>query len=783
MAFAIKNIFQKGASPDPSQADDRQAPGSSPFSAAHTPPSPSAFNPGFGGALFKTLGSEPLDSAPVSVRPGGSPFAQHSAADSTVLTVADLLPVLPPELARVNGAMPDQPVALAPHVLETAISSGQLAVPIFEVYRVCPALFQTPVSPHDPRMVSLPRGKLPNLIASHTGALKPPQAEASPFSHVPQSGGSPFAPALPEVPPAGMMTQGMRPAGALPPRRPPGTPPAIPTQADFIGGNQASGGLSLPNYDQPQPASSFQASPFSAMQSPSSSPVPGQTSLLFSSPQPPSDPELAALPEAPSPFAATAYPFAPAQPMAPPPASPFSFPMPASPQAPSGTSPFAAAVAPFEVAPQPPAPELPKLGQLPFAAPQSPPPMPGASPFGASQPMGPPTTQVSRPMEAAGAHSNEMLQVSLAAVLRGHGAQDLGFDPNFIPAWINTKLPASMVQPQLASGQVSLDLGTIIDGTEPTFRSVIAHGRRGYTVRMPASDVFQTGGAPATSEPSPFAMPTAQQPSPFAPAPSMVSPLPGLVQPLASVSRPFNPPPAPEPQPLPPAKPEGMGSEQLFGEHPFAAAPPRPMFSPVTSGVQPLPEILSPAMPGNPILEQAAMPFSPTRDSNRAPSAPLFKTSSPAPATEFKPAQPSVSGGAVMGLSGAGDSEQMLLRALLGHTGKLDAAQVVKRTSQLPGIIACVNVRHGQVHGEAEASKAAQDFRDQAADISRSMRTLAGVIGIDAETLSIAAGERTITFCFQPDNAFGVLHQDNEPASGLREKITLIGREVAKLPA
>jgi hypothetical protein len=225
-----------------------------------------------------------------------------------------------------------------------------------------------------------------------------------------------------------------------------------------------------------------------------------------------------------------------------------------------------------------------------------------------------------------------------------------------------------------------------------------------------------------------------------------------------------------------------MGSEQLFGEQPFAAAPPRPMFSPLTSGVQPLPEILAPAMPSNPIMEQASLSLSPARDSNRAPSAPLFKPSSSAPATEFKPTQPSIPGAAVMGLSAAGDSEQMLLRALLGHTGKLDAAQVVKRTAQLPGIIACVNVRHGQVQGEAEASKAAQEFRDQAADISRSMRTLAGVIGIDAETLSIAAGERTITFCFQPENAFGVLHQDNEPASGLREKITLIGREVAKLP-
>jgi len=72
------------------------------------------------------------------------------------------------------------------------------------------------------------------------------------------------------------------------------------------------------------------------------------------------------------------------------------------------------------------------------------------------------------------------MDISLAAVLKGQTPQDLGFDPNFIPAWINTKLPAATVRQQLSSGQVVIDLGSIIDGTENTFRTVIAHGRREY---------------------------------------------------------------------------------------------------------------------------------------------------------------------------------------------------------------------------------------------------------------------------------------------------------------
>jgi hypothetical protein len=63
------------------------------------------------------------------------------------------------------------------------------------------------------------------------------------------------------------------------------------------------------------------------------------------------------------------------------------------------------------------------------------------------------------------------------------------------------------------------------------------------------------------------------------------------------------------------------------------------------------------------------------------------------------------------------------------------------------------------------------------------MRTLAEVTGLDAETLSIATNERLITFCFQGASAFGVLHTDKTPPPGLREKITLLSREVGRMSA
>ena len=78
--------------------------------------------------------------------------------------------------------------------------------------------------------------------------------------------------------------------------------------------------------------------------------------------------------------------------------------------------------------------------------------------------------------------------------------------------------------------------------------------------------------------------------------------------------------------------------------------------------------------------------------------------------------------------------------------------------------------------------KAAQDFKSHAAETARSMRSLASLIGFDgAETLSITSGDRLITFSFADALAFGVLHADREPASGLRDKITLIARELTAL--
>lgn len=125
----------------------------------------------------------------------------------------------------------------------------------------------------------------------------------------------------------------------------------------------------------------------------------------------------------------------------------------------------------------------------------------------------------------------------------------------------------------------------------------------------------------------------------------------------------------------------------------------------------------------------------------------------------------------------------MLLHALLCTDEDLHPQRVVELTCALPGIAACICIDGDQLYSHCGAHKPqARDFERQAADMAHHLRSLAPLIGIaTAETFTLNAGDRLITFCFprhEEGPTFGVLH-DDEPSMGLREKITLIARELS----
>jgi len=475
MSFSFRSMFQ--TNPDSRQDADPAMPRNlqSAFSTpAQSPPSHmsasapplNAASP-FGAPLFKFAQGEVIHTASLQQ----SPFAVSlSSRTSVPLTVADLLPLLPPEIAR-HGALPmEQPVAVSPQVLNEALRGGQAALPIFEIYRVCPALFQTPISPQDPRMIPLPTSKLPYLIAATT--------QASTMTAQPAISASPFAMPVPsQEAPASVMTAA--PSGMILPPRRQGPPPPL---ADVPNREATAPQLSLPGQTA-KAAPAFPMSPFAAVGSQinqityESQALPLTASSFGQSQQP--TPTASPFGQAIAPASAHSYGQKPQTGLAP---SPY-----------AQMSKAASAQSPFGQAPASANPMQSPLGSL-FGANAVPTgePAPDVAPARLAQPHG-------RPMASAPSASGPLVRICLANLLKSYTSTELGFDPIVVPGWITTALPSVMIQ-ELASSQMPVaQLGLFIDGiTDIGFRNVLNTAKRDFQLRILAEDL-QTAMAGASA--------------------------------------------------------------------------------------------------------------------------------------------------------------------------------------------------------------------------------------------------------------------------------------------
>ena len=636
MSFSFRSLFQRGAgSNEPEHSAQQHFAEAHPQRVAGTafpsplsmqaspslqfPPGASPFQIG-GNPLFKTAGNESVSAPPINSSAGMSPFSIAGATPTNApLTVGDVIHQLPPEVVRMGALPAEQPLSLPPALLENALRSGQAALPVFELYRVCPALFQVPISPQDPRLVALPASKLPGLIAQAregNAAAPTPAAAAqqpSPFSLTQPAaapGASPFSFAQPAVAPAAS------PFALVQPMATPQSPAGSPFQ------------MAAPPAEPAAPAPLPQASPLSAFATaaPGFGPTPfaaqpGASASPFSLSQP--APQQPVAQQAPVPAAGSPFSFSPSaggspygmSPQPPagaagdaPAASPFSmggassgtpFGMPSQPAA--AASPFsqAAAEAPFS---NPAAPALPQASISNLFTPQAqmrastpsdmapPPALPFGSPFVAAMkevaPQAEPPAQATfaAPSPApppaaapgnAGAASG-MIKLGFAAVLSGYSMEELGFNSTTLPAWISTSVPVIEVQEQMASGSIVLDLGMLIDGiSDVGFRNTLSNAKRSFRLKLPQNEVFHalTNAAPAATAAAP--RPAAQPATPNAFAMFTTTAAPGNAPAPQSGGADMNPNPFAHSQPAAAAT---VGSAQpANGPMSFAFTPPAPL--------------------------------------------------------------------------------------------------------------------------------------------------------------------------------------------------------------
>jgi len=669
MAFSIRSFFGKTQSPEGDSQKNAAT-----LEAAPPRAQGGGENPFTSSLLFKTVNpGEPLGQ-PVNAT-FQSPFSPQGSPQNGALTVSDILPLLPVDVARATSIPPNQPLHIPEEVLEHALRTGNPSVPLFEVYRVCPALFQTPISPQDPRQIPLPQNKIGHLLGRNGGPPNagglPPIKDAlsgSPF------GNSPFTAAAPNNPP-------------------PADPSSLFTASPFMMAGSASASASpfAAAGGQPQEA----ASPFGANTSPFGAPSPAAPNSPFSAPASPA-------PQQSSPFGS----------------SPFEMPKAAEPPA---TSPFGAQTAAFPAMPAAETSQAPTSGFNPFSTAQtttgsmSPPPLPeqfsspfsqqsaatGAqapsaftpSPFGAATPLEAPASPFGMPAAPSFKAPEEAPRPQEASPF---GASPFGTQST--PS--GEQPPMQAFSPAHPAEGMSSPFGASPFGTSQEQNAPAPTSPFGFGVQAPAepapspaagspfgfSPMPPQEASPTPVEPSaspygssPFATPTSAAgpaPSPFAfgppsePAPAnpALAPSPFAAQtehasaapspfgqftapssaptetvqppsaPTFSGASPFgspNPMAGPSVQPTPTEPAPSPVSGPAFGAPPYGAAVPSPAFSPFAESPATPPPLQPPArLTGNPFGQAAEMPVGP----EPAPSP--FNFSAPAqPVTPPAPAE------------------------------------------------------------------------------------------------------------------------------------------------
>ncbi len=506
-------------------------------------------------------------------------------------------------------------------------------------------------------------------------------------------------------------------------------------------------------------------SPFAAAAPESKGPAAQQPPQEASPFQSPFAAQAAGAPAAESPFAQAgppkeaaeaASPFAQAAESAPA-ASPFAQAPPASSEAP--VSPFAA-----EAQPAP--------GANPFAAPAAATPEAEASPFAAQAPKENPFAA-----PAAAASESSPFAAAPASPAASPFAQQQPPAPPAEAAPPASEAPASPFGAASAAEQEGADASPFAAPSSDTspFAAPAENGTNPFAASAAAAT---PAAAPQGNGSSPFAAPAQENgASPFgAPspaqengaAPAAESPF-GAAAPAAAEA-PASPFEAPE-QAASPSKAE-VPAESPFGAPAAAEAPANPFEASAPAAAE------APTPFGAPAAEAAA-PQTPVEPAAIPAAAPA--QAAPAPAQPAAPAQ--AAPGFEFGFES--DPKQLILRALFGVEQPLSLEDVLDRLASFDGLQVCVLI--DKQSGAAKASRGADEgktkaFEAQAQQAYNKVISLAEDLQVtNAESFTLRTGQGAMSFFNAPKACLAVLQDAVQFQPGVRERLTLVTRELSEM--
>ena len=685
-----------------------------------------------------------------------SPF-QPAAEEG--FTIRELSMLLPPQLLKMEGLPPDYLVPLPIQNLYASFQAGRPCLRLSQICQTAPYLFNRQLLPGEDQEVALPYQKVRRIL---------------------ETAGMPVSAARTNQPEPGFAPKVESPFSIAPSEPTPDRNSHSPFMA-------AAAPESLHPMDSPfqinQPPIS--ESPFQVMdQAPfqpafSGSPPPPQLPENSSHLPPPRN-EAAQMPA--SPF--QAVPFgngasAPGSPFAISQRLPHSEAPPAFP-APVSASPFQVAQSPPILPPLAPAPQLPVLEPTPqrsFTPPilvRSEPPQ-SAPPNLAPPTLAPVQVEPSPPSEPPPTH----ITLRLRSVLATASVSALGFDPVNVPEAVSVQFPFDLISPQLATGRVSVRLADLVNGVAEKFRPAFSRAQSDLLLDLPLTDLLHalpTGTLP--QPPPPIAMEAPKFTTPFqAPASVDASRIPAPPAPvqLPPLIRPTQQQRAEEPA-FTPAPLSHLAVHEDLGQprdpESLTAAPPEhlPLRGiPGTAAVEiDLPQITAPIgnlpapSPTNPPPQQAGRPHA------------MVTAPAPVPSSDSQDLQ----------FGYQERAELMALRHLLECPPGVTPEQLIEKVAALPGLKAALLINvHGQQNGGDPASTPASFF-DSAVQSWQSLKMLAESMGLPPEgCFTLRAEQMVRTFFLDGSICMAVLHAQPEFAPGIRDKLILVTREVARLCA
>ncbi|MEI6534308.1 MAG: hypothetical protein WCN98_03125, partial [Verrucomicrobiaceae bacterium] len=365
-----------------------------------------------------------------------------------------------------------------------------------------------------------------------------------------------------------------------------------------------------------------------------------------------------------------------------------------------------------------------------------------------------PVPQAAEPEAATPANEPEFIKLGLAASLKNCDAEDLGTSPEHIPSWVQFSLKVESIRSQLATGRVNVPFDAVLEGLEPEVRGIFVKARPSLMVELASNEVFHALTS-KSAEPEPVA-PAFSEPVTDAPA----------LDPFATLT-----------QSEWKEAPVNKDAESRFwSDLPAAAIPPNIFTLAEPEAVSN--EEIAPVAPAEIPSEKASVITEPVLiPANLATGAPEFITPSPV--------EPRHAPVAVQPAPARNDHQnrRLLLTVLLGTSDVPGVAAFASLTRKLPGVSAVLCIHNDQVvAADGDESCESERFLREAPLKMRMLPSLTALTGIeDTETLHIQSGQGEATFCLQGDVTLAVLHDPRRREPVLKEKITLLGRELASM--